>query len=83
MQLKKVLAPLVFTTAFALAGSPSAPLATAVPTVGGNAHAYAPCAYLLLQMQGATFRWKADPSFRNFDAMVEAVWDYYDGCVAP
>ena len=80
MQLKKVLAPLVFVTVFALAGSPSAPLATAVPTVGGDAHAYAPCEYLFWQVQEAMIVYVHDPSYVNLGAVVQAARDYFDHC---
>ena len=80
MQLKKVLAPLVFMTAFALAGSPSAPLATSVPTVGGTAHAYAPCYYLRWNMLYTAAVWDMTRQDWAYDEMVIAYSEYYDHC---
>lgn len=42
-----------FVLAFALFGMPNAPGSAFVPTVGGNAHAYAPCASEYTAMQVA------------------------------
>ena len=77
---KTAVATLTFAIAFALVGSPSAPVAKVVPTVGGVAHAYAPCDALFWGMIWAAQAHAWNPTFDNLVAMIRAYREWYDHC---
>ena len=81
LKTKSLIAGFVFALAFALAGTPNAPVTSIVPTVGGVASAYAPpCTAELLAMQTAWAYYQEDKGPRAYGRYIVAVWDYY-GCL--
>ena len=82
MRLKKAFASLVVAGALALVSAPTTPLAKLVPTVGGVAHAYAPCQYLGWRMTVAVAVWMNYPSDINHSMMIAAINEYFDHCGA-
>lgn len=79
---KTAVATLTFAIAFALVGSPSAPVAKVVPTVGGVAHAYAPCDVLFWNMVLASMAYMRDDSTENYEALRDAYRDWIHHCGA-
>ena len=77
---KTAVATLTFAIAFALVGSPSAPVAKVVPTVGGVAHAYAPCDALFWNMMLASTNYALNPNFSNLLDFIRAYREWYDHC---
>ena len=81
-KLKTVLATLSLTLAFALVGSPAAPVANLVPTVGGVAYAYAPCDSLFWDVVFAAAAYARDRSDQNHEALRRAISEYFHHCSA-
>ena len=80
LKLKTVVATLTFALAFALVGSPSAPVAKVVPTVGGVAHAYAPCDMLLWNMMRAAQAYARYRDEYHLAELQRAAADFFDHC---
>ena len=81
LKTKSLIAGFVFVLAFALAGTPDAPVTSIVPTVGGVASAYAPpCNAELLAMQTAWANYQRGDGNWAYLIYLSAVWDYY-GCL--
>ena len=68
--------------AFALVGTPSAPVAKVVPTVGGVAHAYAPCDVFIWNMIIASVAYARSGHANDLAAMLAAYRDWFDHCSA-
>ena len=68
--------------AFALVGTPSAPVAKVVPTVGGVAHAYPPCDVLFWNMIIASVAYAPSGHANDLAAMLAAYRDWFDHCSA-
>ena len=81
-KLKTAVATLTFVFAFALVGSPSAPAAKVVPTVGGVAHAYAPCDTLFWNMMSAANAYLRSGTAHDYDEMIAAFRDWVHHCGA-
>lgn len=67
--------------AVALFGTPSSPVAGVVPTVGGEAIAYAPCVNEYMVMEAAYDTYLAYPNPWNWFAYYDALTEYL-GCMA-
>lgn len=67
---------LVFAAAVGLFGLPNAPIGSIVPTVGGQAHAYAPCSSEYLAMHLAIQAYFAAPSWQTMLDMQCAIRDF-------
>lgn len=80
-KLKTAVATLMFAIAFTLVGSPSAPLAKVVPTVGGVAHAYAPCDLLLWNIAWAAADYMRDPTYEHLERLRQAHRDWVYHCL--
>ena len=77
---KTAVATLTFAIAFALVGAPAAPVAKMVPTVGGVAHAYAPCDVLLWNMMAAASAFLLTGSAHDYQEMIAAYRDWVHHC---
>ena len=77
---KTAVATLTFAIAFALVGSPSAPVAKVVPTVGGVAHAYAPCDVLLWNMLRTAATFLRTRTEYDYQEMLQAYRDWVHHC---
>ena len=80
-RLRTVLAAVTFVIAFGLFGAPNAPVGNLVPTVGGAAHAYAPCQDVYLIMHQAIAAYFADPNWRTLAELHDAITKYFH-CLA-
>ena len=78
---KTAVATLTFAIAFALVGSPAAPVAKMVPTVGGVAHAYAPCDLLIWHIAWAAADYARMPTVDNFVRWQQAIEDWVYHCL--
>lgn len=76
-RLKSALAAATFVIAFGLFGAPNAPVGNLVPTVGGEAHAYAPCQDLYLIMHQAIAAYFANPNWRTLADLHDAITNFF------
>ena len=67
---------LAFAVVFPLFGTPSAPGTDAVPTVGGDAHAYT-CTQEFMDMQAAWDHYLRNSTNYTYGLYLLAMWEFY------